>query len=77
MANYVRKVKDHNGAQVFLDDSHRYHRLDGPAVSLGDLIEWHYIHGKPYGKEDYWRHPLVVEYNLQRIINDVLREDGQ
>jgi len=44
------------------------HRLDGPAYVHEDFIEY-YIDDVVYMEEDYWKHPLVVEAKLNKILN--------
>jgi len=45
------------------------HRLDGPAVySFTEIIAF-YIKGKKYLEQEYWNHPLVIEYKLNNILS--------
>lgn len=54
----------------------RYHRLDGPAVlkesQSEPIIKYFYINGCPIHKEeDYWNHPLVIQYKLDEILQTI------
>lgn len=44
------------------------HRLSGPAYITNGYSKF-YIHGKEYFEHEYWKHPLVVEYKLNRILS--------
>lgn len=47
-----------------------YHRIGGPAiVYIDDRLcdNLYYIHGHQYDKENYWKHPLVVQHKLNEI----------
>jgi len=49
------------------------HRLGGPSgVYLpeneqDDFMEFYYLFGKSYKKEQYWNHPLLIDYVLKSI----------
>lgn len=48
------------------------HRIGGPAglIETEDEQEHQFwIHGFPYEEEDYWNHPLLIEFKLNNIIN--------
>lgn len=42
-----------------------YHRLNGPSTEEG----YFYIGGIRYSEENFWNHPLVVEYKLEQILD--------
>ena len=49
--------------------NNQYHRLDGPAIEMNDYdTKLYYINNKRLTTEDYWNHPLVIEYKLKHIL---------
>ena len=47
------------------------HRLDGPAVVFqGIKGTYCFINGNPIIEEEYWNHPLVIQYKLNAIVLD-------
>jgi hypothetical protein len=57
--------------------SEAYHRLDGPAyiktyMNSEVKVELYFIYGISYTKSDYYRHPLVVELAINKLINKEL-----
>lgn len=75
---YVSRMESENLISVrFYDDgtkawliNGRRHRIDGPAyVNIKSDFNLFFVEGKEYTKEDYWNHPLVVEYKLKSILD--------
>jgi len=46
------------------------HRLDGPSETGYQDEKIYHIHGKRFEEVDYWKHPLVVEAKLNKILSD-------
>lgn len=45
------------------------HRLDGPAITSKSLLfSYYFINDIEYSEKQYWNHPLVVEYKLNKIL---------
>ena len=44
------------------------HREDGPAQILPDGTNYYYIFGESFLEKNYWKHPLVTEYKLNKIL---------
>lgn len=77
-----RIIHKDDGPAIIYDDgrsqiwycNNQKHRVDGPAgifknsFKKKDYYEF-WIFGKEYREQDYWNHPLVVEYKLKQIIN--------
>lgn len=47
------------------------HRLDGPAVERHNGEKEFWIHDKSFMPNQYWNHPLVIKYKLNKI-KDIL-----
>jgi len=45
-----------------------YHRLDGPAVENPNGTVEYCINDKHYSEVEYWNHPLVLHYRLNKIL---------
>jgi len=61
-------VEFDNGTKYWLINN-QYHRLDGPAIEMNDYdTKLYYINNKRLTTEDYWNHPLVIEYKLKHIL---------
>jgi len=43
------------------------HRVGGPAKEFG-CGKFYYLYGIRYSVENYWKHPLLIEYQLNRIL---------
>lgn len=43
------------------------HRIGGPAIEFFDGSKGFYIHGREYSEQQYWIHPLMVSYVLERL----------
>lgn len=52
----------------------KLHRADGPAIEYADDRKSWYVNGKKMTKEEFNKHPLVVEKVLGKIIGEVLDE---
>lgn len=77
MENYAEKaVGSVSGIVRYYDRHNLWHRLDGPAVHGQDFFEdcFFYVHGEELAEKDYWKHPMVVAYNLDKLISEVLGE---
>jgi len=47
------------------------HRLDGPAVvGFNNNRKDYFINDFWYEEQEYWNHPLVIEYKLNKILNE-------
>lgn len=50
----------------------RYYRLNGPAVivKMTDLKNFYdfWIHDVRYDEQEYWQHPLVIQYKFNKIL---------
>lgn len=58
-----------NSACWWYDHKDNIHRLDGPAIiNPKKNIKEYWINGMPYNKQDYWNHPLVLEYRINKIL---------
>lgn len=57
------------------DQGDVFHNLAGPALMSrhGDTKSY-FINGENYSKEDWQKHPAVIEYQLVRCLNEVLDE---
>lgn len=76
MSNYVRKeCKSDLMINHYFDEKNRFHRLDGPALEFLciDKYLW-YINGQRMAEEDWKKHPMVICYNLGKIMKEVLEE---
>lgn len=51
------------------------HRLDGPAIEYADGSKRWCIDGNELTEEEFNKHPLVIEYRLGKITNEVLNEN--
>ena len=72
------KIHREDGPARIDDDGDTYwykeeknHRVNGPArIWTTKNINYYFINGDYLEEEEYWCHPLVVEYKVHRIIND-------
>lgn len=76
MENYAKKAVGSISKIVsYYDHNNLWHRLDGPAVHSQDFEGcFFYVHGEELAEKDYWKHPMVVAYNLDKLISEVLGE---
>lgn len=56
-------INKDNGKLTWIKNGN-YHRLDGPATEEG----WFYVEGVKYSEQEYWNHPMVVKYKLEKIL---------
>ena len=70
--------RENNPAIAYADGEQRwykngkYHRLDGPAEVYADGEQRWWINDESYSEEDYWNHPLVIEYKIKQEITEAL-----
>ena len=57
-----------NGHQYYYNKG-KYHRLDGPAYIADD--KFYFIEGKKYTREDYLKHPSVIETIMAKYTKDI------
>lgn len=62
------------GVVFYEDEGGNLHSLEGPAVIQGNGLSVYYIHGDILDEEEWEKHPLVVEYKLNRLIKEVLND---
>lgn len=64
-------IEYNNGHRAWYINGKR-HRLDGPAIEyLNGSMEW-YINGKYVNKQDFPKHPAVIEYKANKAIRELL-----
>lgn len=49
------------------------HRLDGPAIETCNHNQTWYIHGIRYLKQEFDKHPLVLQYQANIVIKQLLK----
>ena len=47
-----------------------FHRLDGPAIIWSSGYASYYVNNVEYSEQEYWNHPLVIAYKLEKILSN-------
>jgi len=60
-------VEFDNGTKYWLINN-QYHRVDGPAREYYSGVKEWFIFDKEFLEKEYWKHPLVIEYKINKLL---------